>query len=296
MQKAATEPAASRGATAYWADLDYIRRRVPVTDVARELGLRVRSSSSAHCWRTEAHQHGDRSPSLYFTRKNRWQCAVCDGRTMSNLDLVQAVLGCDLREAVTWLADRWQIPQVPRGKHTQRRNPQARCVRIGTSGFPFEDLVMTGFWAMLSKAAKSLLVTLLVFTDPDTHWATLSFRALRRYAGLSFRGVTNAVRELRRIALLEVEACPCPGLAAPLRPCNRYRLNFEAPAFLELRAAVHQKHISEIQYERESQKQRRQAARRRGYTQGKTLTTRESTAECCALLGRAGDWPGRGTV
>ena len=294
MQKVAIEPAAILGATAYWADLDYIRRRVPITDVARELGLRVRSSSSAHCWRTEAHQHGDLSPSLYFTRRNRCRCAVCDGRSMSNLDLVQAVRGCDLREAVAWLDARWKIPQVPRGKHTQRRNPQARRIRIGTSGLPFEHLVLSGFWAMLSKAARSLLVTLLVFTDPDTHWATLSFRGLRRYAGLSFRGVSNAVRELRRISLLEVEASSGP--AAPLRPCNRYRLNFEAPAFLEVLAAVHQKHISEIRYERESQKQRRQEARRRGYTQGKTLTTRESTGEFSALVGRAGDWPGKEDV
>jgi len=288
MQKVATQPAAIQRATAYWPDLEYIRRRVPVTDVARELGLRVRGSS-AHCWRTDAHQHDDRSPSLYFTRKNRWRCAVCDGRTMSNLDLVQALRGCDLREAVTWVEARWKIPQVPRGKHIQSRNPQAKRIRVGTSGLPFEDLVLSGVWAMLSKAAQSLLVPLLVFTDPDTQWATLSLRALRRYAGLSFRGVGNGVRELKRISLLEVEASPGP--TAPLRPCNRYRLNFEAPAFLEFLSAVHQKHLADIQYERESQRQRRLARRRSGYTQGKALTTRESTGQIRALLGRAGDCP-----
>ena len=288
MQKAATEPAVIQGSKTLWADLDYIRRRIPVTDVARELGLCVRGLS-ANCWRTDAHQHGDRSPSLYFTRKNRWRCAVCDSRTMSNLDLVQAVLGCNLRQAVAWFEHRWPIPQVPRGKHTQCRYPQAWRFRIGTSGLPFEDLVMSGFWAMLSKAAQSLLPPLLVFTDPETGWATLSYRGLQRYAGLSCRGVRNAVSDLQRISLLDVEASPGP--AAPLRPCNRYRLNFEAPAFLELLAAVHQKHQSEIQLEKESQRQRQRKARRGSYTQGKTLTTRECKGEIQALLGSAGDCP-----
>jgi hypothetical protein len=124
----------------------------------------------------------------------------------------------------------------------------------------------------------------------------VSFRGLRRHAGLSFRSVTNAVCELRRIGLLEVEASPGPRPAAPFRPTNRYRLNFEAPAFLELLSAVHQKHLSEIQYEMESQKQRRTEAKGKGYTQGKTLTTRESIGESRALIGSARDCPGKETV
>jgi hypothetical protein len=266
---------------AAWADLEFIRRRVPVTAVARGLGLRVRSDSSAHCWRDHQHQHGDRSPSLYFTRKNRWRCAVCDGRTMSNLDLVMAVRGCDLREAVEWITARWQVPMAGRGKHVKRREPRAPRFRVGTTGLPFEEIVLTGFWATMSKAAQSVLVTILAFTDNDTGWAILSFRALRRYSGLSFRGVTTGLRELKRIGLLESERASV---------ANRYRLNFQGATFLELLAAVHQKHSTQVQIEREIQRQRR-LEQRRGFTQGKPVSPRESTGQLRALPSRARDCP-----
>jgi hypothetical protein len=241
-----------------WPDLDYIRRSISVHEIAQRLGLRVRSHSTAHCWRADAHQNGDRSPSLYFTRKNRWRCAVCDARTKSNLDLVQAVLGCDLRRAVEWIkAAGWYVPDVPRGRHAKRRDPNAPRFRVNVTGLPFETLVRSGVFGSLNKPAQILVPVILTFTDPDTGWAVISQRALRRYAGLSFRGVNDGVRELRGIGLLEIDRS-WPAVAA-IPSSNRYRLNFEAPSFLELQDSTYQKHRAKVDFERECQRQRRAA-------------------------------------
>lgn len=273
-----TDSAASR-----WPDLGYIRNRISIREVAQGLGLRLRGRSSAHCWRTEAHEHGDRSASVYFTRKNRWRCAVCDGRTRSNLDLIQTVLSCDLSRAVEWVTARWNIPEVPRGRHATRREPRAAHFHVGISGLPFETLVRSGVFAVLSKAAQALLPVILVFTDHEIGWATLSQRALRRYAGLSFRGVNDGLRELERIGLLEIDRASRQGRAS-LPSCSRYRLNFEAPAFLELQGSVHKEHRAEVAFEVACQRERRKI-----YTQGKPVSLRESTSKIGALTRSARD-------
>lgn len=257
-EKSVGDEAQSDGRAGLWPDLEYIRKRLSVRDVARELGLNVSGRSSAQCWRVDAHQHGDRSASIYFTRKNRWRCAVCDGRTMSNLDLIQAVRGCDLRRAVEWVTARWNVPQVPRGRHAKRREPRPGQFRVGISGLPFEALVRSGLYAALSKAAHSLLPVILTYTDAETGWAVLSQRALRRHAGLSFRGVNDGLRELRKIGLLERERGPRQE-GAQIPSCNSYRLNFEAPAFLELQDSVYGKHRVEVAFEVECQRERRKA-------------------------------------
>jgi len=249
-----------------WPDLDYIRKHISVCEIARQLGLDARLRSGFRCWRVDVHQHGDRTPSGYFTRKNRWKCAVCDSRTKSNLDLIQEVVGCDLRQAVEWVTSRWDVPDVPRGRHAKRREPHAKHFRAGTRGLAFETLVHSGLFGKLSKAAQSLLPVILTFTDDETGWARLSQRALRRYVGLSFKGVNEGLRGLERIGLLEIDR-GSRQVGLPFRSCSRYRLNFEAPAFLDLQESTYRKRRAEVDFERECQRERRKA-----YTQGKSLS------------------------
>jgi hypothetical protein len=165
------------------------------------------------------------------------------------LDLVQAVLNCDLRRAVEWVTSRWYVPDVPRGRHAKRAF-HAASFRIGTTGLPFEWLVRSGVFRLLSKPGQSLLPVMLTFMDRETGWAVLSQRALRRYAGLSFGGVSKGLHELQNVGLLEFERGPS---------CSKYRLNFEAPALLELQERTYRKHRAEIDFERECQKIRRAA-------------------------------------
>ena len=64
--------------------------------------------------------------------------------------------------------------------------------------------------------------------------------------------------------------------------CYRFRLNLEAPAFLELQETTYQKHKAEIAFEKECQRERRKQ-----HTQGKPVSGRQCTDEIDALVGRA---------
>lgn len=45
-------------ATGSYPDLHYIKRQIPIAEVARELDLRV-IGNTAHCWRPKNHKNGD---------------------------------------------------------------------------------------------------------------------------------------------------------------------------------------------------------------------------------------------
>lgn len=282
------EAASEGSADGYWPDLDYIRRRISIRHVARELGLEV-FGNSARCWRTDGHQNNDRSPSLSFTRRNRARCQVCDDSPMSTLDLVKAVRGCDLRAAVEWITARWDVPQVKKGKHVNRREPNYPRLRVLTNGSPFEYWVRTGFWASLSKSARSVLVAIFGLSDVDTHTAQPSFRALRSHAGVSFRGVAKGIQELEGVGLLQVDRT-FNRTTRRKRPLNAYKLCPQAPEFLENLSLIHQRHSAEIQLEKEFQKERRRSQKsRRTNTLGTYLSPRESTRQIHALTKRARD-------
>ncbi len=269
----------------YWPDLAFIRTRISIREVARELGLNV-SGNSATCWRGFQHKNGDRTPSLSFTKRNRAKCHVCDPHAMSVPDLVMAYRRCELRDAVEWVCARWHVPLVEKGRHVNGRALQFSRARVGVSGFTLEELVRRGFWATLSKAAQSFLVVVLAFRDSETQWATLSFRALARFAGLSHGSISSAQRELCNIGLLSVEKSPA---APPLRACNRYLLTLENPAFLELLDRQYQKNRSEVEWERAFQKRRRQEPNKTIHTLGSTLSTSKSTEQSHALISGARD-------
>src|SRR5712691_4768961 len=98
-------------------DFSYIRVRVPIRDVARELGLEV-LGNMVRCWRPERHQHEDRTPSVgLHIRRNTARCFVCDPRSLSTIDLVMSVQGASVKSAARWIAERFQVPGLPKGKH-----------------------------------------------------------------------------------------------------------------------------------------------------------------------------------
>ena len=102
-------------------DFEYIRKRIPIVAVARELGLIV-NGYRARCWRTENHRNGDANPSIAFKKdKNVGMCFVCDAHTWSPIDLVMLVRDCDLAQAVSWITDRFLVPALPKGTHVKKR-------------------------------------------------------------------------------------------------------------------------------------------------------------------------------
>ena len=59
-------------------NLDDVKERNDIVEVARDLGMEVIQGKRAKCFHPENHRHGDRNPSISFdTRKNTFNCWVC---------------------------------------------------------------------------------------------------------------------------------------------------------------------------------------------------------------------------
>ena len=246
--------------TPSYPDINFIRKNVPVQDVARDLGLRVNGYHRAHCWRVQSHHNGDADPSIGFdAKKNRGCCFVCDEHAWSNVDLVAMVLGCSTREAVEWIASRFPVPMTPRGKHIAKRRGWHPSYRVGVSGSIFEWLTRSGFWASLTPTQRSVLVVLHTFTDNETGVAEISFRGIMRFAGIgSPTSVAAAMQRFRRLHVLDVEG---RDGSDGFRSCNRYRLTFDDAKFLAFLNETYRRQHEEIELERafrvEDRKQRR---------------------------------------
>ena len=230
-------------------DLKFIKQHIPISDIARELGLRVNGHFRARCWRSENHRNGDRNPSITFQKKtNRGRCWVCDQHAWSNLDLVMMVRGCDFPAAVAWLCERFPVPAAKPGKHIAERRQWNPTYRVGTNSSPFEWLVRAGLWAELPASHRSILVVLDTFTDAETGQAVISYRGLMRYSGVRTKTtVRRALQHFLRIGLLEIEH----GVGTDgFRSVSRYKLTFDSPKFLSVVNEVHRHQQEEIELDR----------------------------------------------
>ncbi len=230
-------------------DLRFIKEKIPITDVARELGLKVRDRYRAHCWRVENHKNGDADPSIRFHRKtNKWRCFVCDERAQSNLDLVLMLLGCDFPAAVAWMCERFAVPLARPGKHITQRQHWNPTYRVGYSGSHMEWLVRSGLWSELTASERSVLGVFDVFTDTETNDVTISYRGIMRFAGIrSHTTVRRALRRFQQLGVLEiVRSVGGDGF----RSVNSYRLTFDSPKFRSIVNEIYRRQREEIELER----------------------------------------------
>src|SRR5260370_6405980 len=129
-------------------DLRFINRKIPIIDVARVLDLRLGDNGNIHCWRPELHQNGDRTASIGIRKRNNTvKCFGCGIGPLGAIDLVIAVLGLKTAgEAARWIAERFPVPELPRGKHLVQ--PERRIFQVG-----FESelgiLIRSGLWAAM---------------------------------------------------------------------------------------------------------------------------------------------------
>lgn len=262
---------ASSPPTTFYPDINFIRRSVRIEDVAAALGLRVNGHHSAHCWRVDSHQNGDRNASIGFDRRNRGFCFVCDERAWSNLDLVAMVLTCSTREAVEWIASRFPVPMTRRGKHIAKRCGWQPSYRVGTTGSIFEWLVRSGFWASLTPTQRSVLVALHAFVDSETGTAEISFRGIMRFAGVgSPTSVAAAIKRFRRLHVLDLEG---RDGSDGFRACNRYRLTFDDPKFFASLNEIYRRQQEEVSLERGFRLEERNRRRRQKASAASTPVT-----------------------
>jgi hypothetical protein len=242
-----------------------MKKHVSILAIARALGLTIRRGK-AKCWRTENHRHGDVDPSLSFSEKhNRCRCFVCDMRGgHSNVDLVMAILGCDLGSAVLWIAERFTVPNVKVGRPSGSAVASPASYRVGVHGLAWEVIVRSGAWGEMTAAERSILVTLDYFKDSESGLTLLSYRAIMRYSGVKkLENISAALKSLCRMGALQVSRGQRIGIT---RECSAYRVTLDNPKFLELCNAVFADARQEIAQEREyraSQKRERQRAARK---------------------------------
>jgi len=229
-------------------DIEWAKRNVSIVEVADLLGLE-RRGNCLRCWRPENHQHGDRTPSVgIWHRKNRVKCFVCCDPPLSPVDLVQLVLGLQTGDAVRWLAARFPIPNLPKGRHLKARSRSELRLPVGTSGHPLESLIRSGLWATMSDAECRLLPVLQVFTDRDTRKATLSYAAQRRYSGLASDASIQKAVSLQKNKHA-VEVIP-GGRNGTLPGVNSYRVTLEDARFLKLVNSMYAKTRDEVEAQR----------------------------------------------
>ena len=244
-------------------DLSYIKSRIPIQEIACELGLSVRGYR-ASCWRLENHRNGDRDPSITFLkRKNIGKCWVCDQRTWSTLDLVMLVFDCDLKSAVDWIVERFPVPMARPGKHLGQRQDWNQNYRVGSSYSRLEWLIRSGMWRELTPAQRSVLAVLDVFTDSETNEAMISYRGLMRYGGVgSSATIRRALRRFQQLGLLEISR----GVFEGFRSVSRYRLTFDSPKFRDVVTEIYRHHREAIELERAFWAQERKEKKGEGRT------------------------------
>lgn len=100
-------------------DLEALKRAIPITDLARDLGLQVKGRQ-ARCFNAPMHKRADKTPSLGFDqRTNRFKCFAC-GASGSIIDLYKEVKGVDVKDAIADLAQMAGMQKSSTGKPENR--------------------------------------------------------------------------------------------------------------------------------------------------------------------------------
>ena len=244
-------------------DLAFIKKFIPIAEIAVELGLNV-SGNSAHCWRSDNHKNGDRTPSVSFnTRRNIGRCFVCDDHAWSGIDLVMMVRGVSIREAAEWIAARFRVPQIRKGKHIRGREQWDSSSRVGVSGFSLEGIVRMGFWATLTCSEARVLVVFCTFCAPGSGNKAISYRGIMRFAGVRSQStVSRVLKRFSRMGLLEITR----GSAHGFRTCNTYSLTLHSHALTETLREIYQRQREAIAVEKQIRTELRAARKARQYT------------------------------
>lgn len=244
-------------------DFEHIRRYISIRDVADALQLEV-SGKMVRCWRPENHQHGDRTPSVgLYIRRNTARCFVCDPRSLSTIDLVMSVLGVDITSAARWIAERFEVPSLPKGKHLRSRFRWPERFRIGTSDSRLDVIMRSGIWALLTPKQHSILPALNTFTPTNETKVKISYRGLARYANVRSHSTISAA--IRRFESLHFLRKCRKSTDDGFRDCSAYEWTLENPKFLEIADAQHNKQRAEIEAERNLRAKARANRKRRTY-------------------------------
>ena len=241
---------------------EYIRTKVSIVAIAYKLGLRV-NGYRAHCWRTDNHKNGDANPSLSFQKKaNRGMCFVCDQHTWSTIDFVMLYLDCDRRTAVSWITERFPVPVLPKGSHVATREAWFPRFHSGVDESVLTLLVRSGIWSEFTSAQRSILPSIMTFSNRDTGLTEISYRGLMRFSGVGSQAtIAEAIKHFERMRILQVVRKPGGLLFSRV---NQYRLTLDDPEFQSLVMDVYKRQKEEIELEKQLREEAKKARLKSG--------------------------------
>ena len=254
-------------------DAQFIREKVPIAEVGSALGLEVSDNGMIRCWHPERHDHGDRTPSVGIYRQyNKVKCFGCEGKLLGPIDLVVDVRECSLAAAIRWIAQRFEIPLIPKGKHLIK--PRDRVARYGHER-PIELLFRSGLWAKMSRPAQGLAVAFVELADEsylkESWQLTISYRALARYSGSGLKSdasVSKGLHELEFMGWLRRKHPRSRESNSPVRETATYIVTPYSDAVRELANATAADLPATIDEERQMRAEKR-AQRTRAWRQAK---------------------------
>jgi hypothetical protein len=174
--------------------------------VARALALDPQGRR-LRCWLDRSHW------ASVWLRRNRVKCFVCRTKPLTTIDLVAALLDLTLREALEWLAKRFDMPRrrlmrIDRGVLGTSR-PLPLIVKCRTPKRLVPDvstLRRAPGWPFLSHAARLLALVIIERIPWHTPTMVTTQEQLRGFAGIADRRTAKkALAQLETIGLVATQ-------------------------------------------------------------------------------------------
>jgi len=233
-------------------DAEYIRKHIPILDVAYKLDLEVHPNNMIRCWHPENHHHADRTPSVGIeVRRNFVKCFGCDSKKMGPIDLVIDVQDLhrlpekkSILEAISWIDKRFDVPPIPKHKPVEG----GAAYMCGTED-PIELLVQSRIFATLPGAAQRLAAVLSVLPTTNSsgeirirgsQWdVTASYFTLKEFIGSSSdETISRAFKELEQIGWCRREPSQPAHATGPVKKSTIIHMTPFSDDFLELANAT----------------------------------------------------------
>ena len=268
-------------------DLRWVNRHLPMRGVCSALELRLGPSGMIHCWHSERHKAGDRTPSVGICKStNRLRCFGCGSKNLSVIDVVMDVQSTTVAGAVRWLQEHFELKYIPKGQHLKDKHA-IRQYEVGHEK-PIELLIKSGIWATLAPATQRIAQVLLCFAKPgerpDTFEVQLSYRAIQRYSGVrSFTTISDAIHQLADLEWLK--KLPQANIGTNVvRKVNTYVLTPYSDTLMETANSMAGTNRLAIEQERELRTQQRNVRRHSNQaSEGYAVSSSTEKAETALL-------------
>ena len=188
-------------------DAGYMRRELPMREVAEKLRLDVRDRR-VRCPKDRSHW------ASIWLKKNKVKCFKCGARACwSTIDLVMLVLQADVNHAIQWIAARFDVPKRRR-RITRNLWGSTRHLYVDYSDgkrprrleISLDALRRSPVWANLTPTARRLAAFLIQATPRESLVLTVTYRELQRNVQTGNRGtLKRAFVQLREIGLIETQ-------------------------------------------------------------------------------------------